>query len=369
MTTHACSILSALLLLAAAEAAETRVMTLGDSLTAMFRYQHVLRQRLAAAGVQCTFVGSQPYGNDRHEGHPGWNTAGISGKVTGWITAAQPDVVLLQVGTNDMYHGYGTKGQYARAFPHSSDDVALAALSAQPVGGSWLDGLGKATGQPDYGSQLRAQATGLIDRILDHPRRPRLVIARIPPVGAGHPAHVGANDTCVERILEFNAHLAAVGEARRAAGRPVAVIDNFAGVKRAHGAVPGASDFGDATAQSRDWVHPASGAGAWQLMGDRFAIGTLAVLGQAVAPAPAPTQAPQPSSAAPATAQPASAQPAPAQPVPAQIPTGGGAAGPATSGGGSKGCGAGSVTGIGLLAALLQFGFILPRVARQRTRR
>lgn len=346
MPVRICSLVSALILAAVANATEVRIMPLGDSLTATVRYQPVLRQRLTAAGVRSVLVGSQTTGNERHEGHPGWNTAQIAAKVTGWIDAARPDVVLLQIGTNDMYHGFSITGTQARLYPHAGD-VALAPLLAPAHNGSWLDGLGRAIGNASYGQQLRTRASGLIDAILDHPRRPRLVVARIPPVGAGNPAHRNATDSCTERIREFNAHLATVVAARRSAGAAVAIVDNFTGVKRAHGAVPADSDFGDAAAQSTDWVHPASGADAWRRMGENFATGTRAVLAMSAVAAGTGSQ---PRSTSDSSAAPGSAS------------------GASDAGGGKRGCGGGSLSGLGLLLLALQAGLLGARSGQRRAR-
>jgi lysophospholipase L1-like esterase len=51
-------------------------------------------------------VGSQSDGHNSlgdkdHEGHPGWTIRQIAGSVNGWLEAAQPDVALLMIGTND----------------------------------------------------------------------------------------------------------------------------------------------------------------------------------------------------------------------------------------------------------------------------
>jgi hypothetical protein len=60
---------------APAEKAALRVLTLGDSITAAFRYQPFLREALKDKGVQVTFVGSQGEGEKKHQGHSGGRSA------------------------------------------------------------------------------------------------------------------------------------------------------------------------------------------------------------------------------------------------------------------------------------------------------
>jgi hypothetical protein len=40
-------------------------------------------------------------GQDRHEGHGGWNTAQVLQHIDQWIAKSQPDIVLLMIGIND----------------------------------------------------------------------------------------------------------------------------------------------------------------------------------------------------------------------------------------------------------------------------
>ncbi len=89
-----------------------RLMPLGDSITDgegssdHGGYRTVLDARLAAAGFRVTFVGSRRAGPPgpaaANEGHPGWTIARLAARVTGWLTSAAPDVILLHTGTNDI---------------------------------------------------------------------------------------------------------------------------------------------------------------------------------------------------------------------------------------------------------------------------
>ncbi len=106
-----------------------RIMPLGDSITAGYGadvggYREQLKNRLASAGYNAVFVGSQSTFNLTsdpslaHEGHSGWTIPQITSIVTGSfslnstsanqvITTANPDVVMLMIGTNDMLGSNG----------------------------------------------------------------------------------------------------------------------------------------------------------------------------------------------------------------------------------------------------------------------
>jgi lysophospholipase L1-like esterase len=90
-----------------------RIMPLGDSLTwgkgssDGSGYRVDLHSWLEATGVVTDFVGSQHNGSGPdldHEGHPGWRIAEIGAHVDQWVPQAAPDVILLDIGTNDLLH-------------------------------------------------------------------------------------------------------------------------------------------------------------------------------------------------------------------------------------------------------------------------
>lgn len=89
-----------------------RIMPLGDSNTwgqlVPGSYRTQLYQKLAAEGVQAQFVGSLSNGPDSlpskaNEGHSGWTISQIAGSADDWLKAARPNVVLLMIGTNDVW--------------------------------------------------------------------------------------------------------------------------------------------------------------------------------------------------------------------------------------------------------------------------
>lgn len=89
-----------------------RVMPLGDSITygqgscTGNGYRQPLAGLIAGQSrYSVDFVGSQQHGgmaDPDHEGHPGYTIDQLRAGVDGWIKAAHPDVVLLDIGTNDM---------------------------------------------------------------------------------------------------------------------------------------------------------------------------------------------------------------------------------------------------------------------------
>ena len=116
-----------------------RIMPLGDSLTeggdpaqptsSPQSYRGYLEARLAAAGYRVDFVGSQRRpaigGTDPdHEGHGGFTIgpdsstlcagcgpANLDAGIATWLRDAQPDVILLLIGVNDLFPGGGASGQ------------------------------------------------------------------------------------------------------------------------------------------------------------------------------------------------------------------------------------------------------------------
>ena len=88
-----------------------RIMPLGDGLTdgtyVDGGYRIDLFAGLRSAGLNVDFVGSRHNGvpgldDKHHEGHPGWRIDELATGVAPWLTAYQPQIVLLLVGTHDM---------------------------------------------------------------------------------------------------------------------------------------------------------------------------------------------------------------------------------------------------------------------------
>ena len=113
---------------AAQSTTPVKIMPLGDSITDSYNgrpdlfpagrpsYRYRLWNKLTEAGFGVNFVGGQ-YGDDGepvgysfdqdHEGHSGWRADQVLPYVEGWARAVLPDVVLLHLGTNDVFQSDG----------------------------------------------------------------------------------------------------------------------------------------------------------------------------------------------------------------------------------------------------------------------
>ena len=125
-----------------------RVMPLGASSTvgvgspATAGYRLPLWERLAAGGIRVDYVGSRSAGPDAlpdadHEGRSGWTAARMVPMTGGWVLAADPDVVLLHAGTNDLLHGTSARTT-AAGLDRMLDRVFTAAPRAHVImAGVW----------------------------------------------------------------------------------------------------------------------------------------------------------------------------------------------------------------------------------------
>lgn len=100
---------------AAAAPASLRVMPLGDSITwglgspSGNGYRGFLWNQLAAEGHTLDFVGSGrngPMSDPDNEGHSGWRIDQIAGIADSVLSQYRPNVVTLEIGTNDLGQNY-----------------------------------------------------------------------------------------------------------------------------------------------------------------------------------------------------------------------------------------------------------------------
>jgi lysophospholipase L1-like esterase len=101
-----------------------KIMPLGDSITwgvgssTSSSYRADLWSRLVGgAGLAVDFVGSGQSGSvpdTDNEGHSGWRIEQLTASIDGWLATAQPDVVLLHIGTNDMNQNFDIANAPAR---------------------------------------------------------------------------------------------------------------------------------------------------------------------------------------------------------------------------------------------------------------
>ncbi|MDK9500565.1 GDSL-type esterase/lipase family protein [Streptomyces katrae] len=115
VATATATVLGAVAASAAPQAPMVRVMPLGDSITYGQGSSNESGYRLPLQGLAAKqsryaldFVGSLEHGpmpDSAHEGHAGYTIERIRAGANRWLEAAQPDVVLLHVGINDLNQG------------------------------------------------------------------------------------------------------------------------------------------------------------------------------------------------------------------------------------------------------------------------
>jgi lysophospholipase L1-like esterase len=180
---------------------------LGDSITYGIQYAGAYRVELfqdaVTAHKNITFVGDHSLANgpamvggvpfpQDNDGHSGWTIDQIAGLVPSPALQTTPDIVLLMIGTNDMYS------------------------TTQPV------------------AQAPQRLAALIDKIVGADAHALLVVAEITPL---------QNSTWEVQVQSYNAAIPALVQARAAAGKHVALVDMHTG-------------FMTATMLSSDGVHP-----------------------------------------------------------------------------------------------------------------
>jgi lysophospholipase L1-like esterase len=139
-----------------------RVCPMGDSIAAgytdnpgwtvpfQFGYRSGLYTLLTNGDVSFQYVGSSPepwngvsgtptntpnpdlraVGQDHHEGYTGQGTAFVLSHIGGWITNDQPDVILLQIGINDIGQGSTTEPTAVEA---NLSNIVATAVSISPT--------------------------------------------------------------------------------------------------------------------------------------------------------------------------------------------------------------------------------------------
>ncbi|WP_113697061.1 SGNH/GDSL hydrolase family protein [Amycolatopsis albispora] len=209
------SLLAALLFpVSAAAEAPVRVMPLGDSITGSPGcWRALLWQHLQQTGhTAVDFVGTLPaqgcgFPHDGdNEGHGGFLATGIADQnlLPGWLSATDPDIVLMHLGTNDVWN-------------NQSPATILTAF-------------GKLLGQ------MRAQ----------NPTT-KLLVAQIIPMA---PANCAA---CAQRVIDLNAAIPAWAQANSTAQSPITVVDQWTGFSPA--------------ADTYDGVHPNGTSGIQKIEG------------------------------------------------------------------------------------------------------
>ena len=129
-----------------------RTMALGDSITEGYPlvegYRGLLGARLAAAGLPAEFGGTQrqrlPGATELvHEGHGRYRIDQVRAGVPAWMAAAQPDTVLLMVGTNDFLGNFDPANGPARlealldTIAVARPTAAVLVSSIPPIAAAW----------------------------------------------------------------------------------------------------------------------------------------------------------------------------------------------------------------------------------------
>jgi lysophospholipase L1-like esterase len=221
--------------------APVRIMPLGDSITAgPGCWRAMLWHQLQTAGyTNIDFVGSQSDGGGcnpgytydfDHEGHGGFAATGIAdnNQLPPWLDAAKPDVILVHLGTNDMW------GHFI------ATSTKLAAFT-------------KLVGQ------MRANNPNV-----------KILVAQIIPMSAA------ACSTCPADIVEFNNALPGWAAGLTTAQSPIVLVDQWTGF--------------DAVADTVDGVHPNTG--GFQKMANRWYPALAQVLNGVIPPPPSSSPSP-----------------------------------------------------------------------------
>lgn len=209
----------------ASAAAPTRIMALGDSITGNPGcWRALLWKHLQDTGhTNVDFVGSLPsqgcgFTHDgENEGHGGFLATNIArdNLLPGWLSSARPDVVLMHLGTNDVWSN----------IPASTILSAFSTLLGQ----------------------MRASNPAI-----------KLVVAQIIPM---NPSNCSA---CGQRVVDLNSAIPGWARANSTAASPITVVDQWTGF--------------DTAADTGDGVHPNSTTGI-QKIESRWYPAVVAALG------------------------------------------------------------------------------------------
>lgn len=184
--------------------AATRIMPLGDSITGSPGcWRALLWQDLTRAGhVDVDLVGTLPgHGcglahDSEHEGHSGILATGIAHRnlLPAWLTASDPDVVLMHLGTNDVWSGVPT-------------------------------------------GNILAAYTTLVTQMREHNPAVRVLVAQLIPMDSARSC-----DACAAGVVALNEALPAWAASVTTPRSPVTVVDQWTGF--------------DAAEDTYDGVHP-----------------------------------------------------------------------------------------------------------------
>ncbi len=191
----------------------TNILALGNSITngtSMYNsYRRPLWQLLHTANYNIDFIGSwdkhhmggnmpDPDFDMDHDGHSGWTAHHIleppdwdkqRGNIDQWLTGYKPDIVLIELGTNDVFQ-------------------CVAVVSAMNDLSRIID-------------KLRAKNSSV-----------KVLMAKIPPLGSQwSPKKLCGTDTAYGQAIDiFNRSIVSLARSKTMRQSPVIIVDQFTGV-------------------------------------------------------------------------------------------------------------------------------------------
>ncbi|KAF2494220.1 SGNH hydrolase [Lophium mytilinum] len=195
-----------------------KIIPLGDSITGSPGcWRALLWQQLQSAGVTNTdFVGTLPAQgcgftyDGENEGHGGYLATGIvaNNQLPGWLSATHPDIVMMHLGTNDVWNNK-SPAEITAAF------------------GTLVD-------------QMRASKSGM-----------RILVAKIIPMAPSNCADCGT------RVVDLNTAIGTWAVSKSTAASPITVVDCWTGFSAISDTVDGVhpNDSGNAKL-ANSWFQP-----------------------------------------------------------------------------------------------------------------
>lgn len=173
----------------------TKIMPLGDSITACGNWRQLLLSSLNSTVQNVEFVGSQNYLTP-HEGHSGLGAIGLanSENLKNLLSDTNPEIVIMHLGTND----------------------------------SWGNNLAP---------QIILAYTTLISQMRDNNPNMKILVAKIIPM---HPSESG--EACNNNVLDLNSRIDDWAKELSTIQSPIIVVDQYTGF--------------DTTTDTYDGVHP-----------------------------------------------------------------------------------------------------------------
>ncbi len=173
----------------------TKIMPLGDSITACGNWRQLLLSNLTSSGYNVEFVGSQNYLTP-HEGHSGIGPIGLAttGDLKNWLSTTNPQIVIMHLGTNN----------------------------------SWGN---------NQAPEIISSFTTLVSQMRANNPNMKIMVAKIIPM---HPTASG--ESCNNNVIDLNSRIDDWAKGLSTTQSPIIVVDQYTGF--------------DTTTDTYDGVHP-----------------------------------------------------------------------------------------------------------------